>query len=87
MKKHTMSMYASKDDMLAAVLQENELLQADAIDAQCFRFWVSEAARSPSAMARLIAHCTTEQDYRDAIMPIVRCRQAVISAAKGKTNG
>lgn len=51
-------------------------------DAECFRFWVSEAARSPSATAQLIMHCTTEQDYRDAILPIVRKAQEITQAQR-----
>ncbi len=46
-------------------------------DAECFRFWVSEAARAPGEMATLIMHCTTEQEYRDAILPIVRKAQEI----------
>lgn len=55
---------------------------AEAIDAACFRFWVSEAARNPSNMAKLIMHCTTEQEYRDAIMPLVMGAQSVIQKAQ-----
>lgn len=53
-------------------------------DAACFRFWVSEAARNPSNMAKLIMHCTTEQEYRDVILPVVLGAQAVIEKASVK---
>lgn len=56
--------------------------QADALDAECFRFWVSEAARSPAAMAKLIMHCTTEDEYRAAITQCIDARKAAIAAAK-----
>jgi len=60
---------------------ENEALR---IDAECFRFWVREAAQAPGAMATLIMRCTTEQEYRDAIMPCVHNANAAISkASKG----
>ncbi len=49
---------------------ERELASVQ-LDALCFRFWVSEAARSPSAMAQLIANCVTEDDYRNAILPLI----------------
>ena len=58
--------------------------QADALDAECFRFWVSEAARSPAAMAKLIMHCTTEDEYRAAITQCIDARKAAIEAAKGE---
>ena len=58
--------------------------QADALDAECFRFWVSEAARSPAAMAKLIMHCTTEDEYRAAITQCIDARKAAIAAAKGE---
>ena len=55
----------------------------DRTDAECFRFWVSEAARSPAAMAALITHCITEQEYRDAILQIIVGRKAAIAKATG----
>ena len=60
----------------------NCLPQADALDAECFRFWVSEAARSPAAMAKLIMHCTTEGEYRAAITQCIDARKAAIAAAQ-----
>lgn len=60
---------------------ENEALR---IDAECFRFWVREAARAPGAMATLIMSCTTEQEYRDAIIPVMMKSKAAISRAMGK---
>ena len=56
--------------------------KTDALDAECFRFWVSEAARSPAAMAKLIMHCTTEDEYRAAITQCIDARKAAIAAAK-----
>lgn len=73
---------------VARLLDALELAQnaarASLIDSACFRFWVSEAARSPSAMASLIANCVTEDDYRRAIMPCVIQGGAAIDAMKGR---
>jgi len=41
-----------------------------------------DAARSPAAMAKLIMHCTTEDEYRAAITQCVDARKAAIAAAK-----
>lgn len=60
---------------------ENEALR---IDAECFRFWVREAAQAPCEMASLIMKCTTEQEYRDAIIPVMMKSKAAISRAMGK---
>ena len=60
---------------------ENEALR---IDAECFRFWVREAAQEPGAMATMIMRCTTEQEYRDAIIPVMMKSKAAISRAMGK---
>lgn len=56
-------------------------------DAECFRFWVREAAQSPWDMARLIMRCVTEQDYRDAILPVALGADAAISKAAEKQKG
>ena len=52
-------------------------------DAECFRFWVREAACAPSAMAGLIANCTTEHEYRAAILPVMRAARDVLTKARG----
>lgn len=57
------------------------------VDAACFRFWVSEAARSPCDMARLIRDCVTEADYRRAIMPCIVQGSAAIDSAKQEAEG
>ena len=59
-----------------------ESQETDQMDALCFRFWVSEAARSPAAMANLIASCTTEEDYRAQIMPIVEAGRKAMQRHK-----
>ena len=41
-----------------------------------------DAARSPAAMAKLIMHCTTEDEYRAAITQCIAARKAAIAAAK-----
>ena len=69
--------------LLDALEQAQNAARESLIDAACFRFWVSEAARSPSAMARLIANCVTEDDYRRAIMPYVIQGGDAIAAMKG----
>ena len=50
-------------------------------DAECFRFWVREAEASPSAMAKLIMNCRTEEDYRNIIEPLAMAAQNAIDAA------
>lgn len=72
----------AETDEGAIALYEAPQPQADARDAECFRFWVSEAARSPAAMAKLIMHCTTEDEYRAAITQCIDARKAAIAAAK-----
>lgn len=67
-------------DFAKAVIAEAQKQQD--IDAECFRFWVSEAARSPAAMANLIMNCTTEDEYRAAIIPCIEARKSAIAAAK-----
>ena len=62
----------------------DKLLDDLIADAECFRFWVREAAQSPGDMAKLIAKCVTEQEYRDAILPIATAASRVISTAKGE---
>lgn len=68
-------------DFAKAVIAEAQK-QRD-IDAECFRFWVSEAARSPAAMANLIMNCTTEDEYRAAIIPCIEARESAIAKATG----
>lgn len=41
-----------------------------------------DAARSPAAMAKLIMHCTTEDEYRAAITQCIDAQKAAIAAAK-----
>ena len=52
------------------------------IDARCFRFWVREAACAPGALAKAIAHCTTEQDYRDVLIPMMQAADDAIEKAR-----
>ena len=58
--------------------------EQDAIDAKCFRFWVYEAFNNPLAICRLLSRCETEQDYRDAIMPIIEAAEQVTAKATGE---
>lgn len=62
-----------------------EAAQADAarnkIDAECFRWWVHEAAANPVLVAKAIAHCVTEDEYREVICGAMAAKDAVISAA------
>lgn len=55
-------------------------------DAECFRFWVREASCNPVGIAKLIMHCDTEQDYRDAILPCITKAGSAIDAAKEASN-
>lgn len=73
------------DDFMA-VLRDYGFYTADEMraaekDARCFRFWVREAANAPGDMARLIANCVTEQDYRDKIEPLATAAEDAIRAA------
>lgn len=65
----------NRDDFLK--MSDEEIMQTME-DAACFRFWVREAANSPGDMAKLIMRCITEQDYRDAILPIALAAQRAI---------
>lgn len=70
---------AARAALLAAV---KELAK----DAECFRFWVREAACAPGDMAKLISKCITEQDYRDAIIPVATgAKNAIDAAMKGQS--
>lgn len=72
--------------MLRQLLAENEALREDAaknrIDADCFRWWVHEAAVNPSLVAKAISHCTTEEEYREVICGAMSAKDAVINAAR-----
>ena len=52
------------------------------VDAKCFRFWVREAACAPGALAQAIAHCTTEQEYRDVLIPLMLAGDEAIEKAR-----
>lgn len=53
------------------------------IDARCFRFWVREAAADPVTIAKAIAHCISEQDYRDVLIPMMLAADNAIGKAGG----
>lgn len=72
------------EEAIARLERAKTEYEAMKVDAACFRFWVREAACAPGDMARLIANCLTEQDYRDAIMPVALAAEAAIDAARGK---
>lgn len=78
-------------DSLQAVANRITQLEAEnaalRTDAECFRFWVREAAQSPCDMAKLIMRCVTEQDYRDAITPIALASCDAIQKASEKSKG
>lgn len=58
-----------------------ERQQKDAVDADCFRWWVHEAAANPSLVAKAIAHCITEDEYRTVIVGAQMAKDAAIKAA------
>lgn len=63
-----------------AELQERvNVLEADA---ECFRIWVSEVERSTISLAKAIAHCVTEDDYRKVLLGIRDAGSAAIQAMK-----
>ena len=66
-----------------------EAVQRDAaqnkIDAECFRWWVHEAAANPILVAKAIAHCITEDEYREVICGAMEKRDAAIKAAMTNT--
>ena len=51
-------------------------------DAECFRIWVREAECSPISVAKAIAHCVTEDDYRKVLLGIRDAGKAAIDSAK-----
>lgn len=55
------------------------------IDADCFRWWVHEAAANPILVAKAIAHCITEDEYREVICGAMEKRDAAIKAAMTNT--
>lgn len=71
---------------LRALLAELEAAREDArknkVDAECFRWWVHEAAANPSLVAKAISHCITEDDYRQVICGAMEAKNAVINAAR-----
>lgn len=74
--------------MLRQLFAENDTLREDAernkVDAECFRWWVHEAAVNPSLVAKAIAHCITEDEYRAVICGAMNAKDAVIDAARKK---
>lgn len=65
-------------DMLEAAQKKSA---QDRIDAECFRWWVHEAAANPVLVAKAIAHCITEDEYREVICGAMKKRDEAISAA------
>lgn len=74
--------------MLRQLLAEVDALREDAernkVDAECFRWWVHEAAANPALVAKAIAHCITEDEYRSVICGAMAAKDAVIDAARKK---
>lgn len=66
-------------------LKDNNSFEKLETDAKCFRFWVQEAEHNPVNMAKLIMYCRTEQDYRDAIIPVLKEAERTIIKALGET--
>ena len=66
-------------------LKDNNSFEKLETDAKCFRFWVQEAEHNPASMAKLIMYCHTEQDYRDAIIPVLKEAERTIIKASGET--
>lgn len=54
------------------------------VDAECFRWWVHEAAANPSLVAKAISHCITEDEYRDVICGAMEAKNAAIDTAMQK---
>lgn len=71
------------------LIDQLEAAQRDAaqnkIDAECFRWWVHEAAANPILVAKAIAHCITEDEYREVICGAMEKRDAAIKAAMTNT--
>lgn len=75
---------------LRALLSELEAAREDAknnkVDADCFRWWVHEAEVNPGLVAKAIAHCISEDDYRAVICGAMEAKNDAINAArKGKS--
>jgi hypothetical protein len=48
-------------------VKQTESDYRDIEDAELFRFWIEEASCRPSALANALAHCTTPDEYRQAL--------------------
>lgn len=70
-------------DQLEAAKKQAE---SNRVDAECFRWWVHEAAANPVLVAKAIAHCITEDEYREVICGAMRKRDDAIKAAMQSTN-
>lgn len=81
-------MHGLSSAMLNQLLERIAELEKDAaknkVDAECFRWWVHEAAVNPSLVAKAISHCITEDEYRDVICGAMEAKNAAIDAAMQK---
>lgn len=57
------------------------------VDAECFRWWVHEAAANPCLVATAIAKCVTEDEYRKVICGAMSAKDEAIYAARAATKG
>lgn len=65
-------------DMLEAAQAQ---ASSNKLDAECFRWWVHEAANAPVGLAKAIAHCITEDEYREVICGAMEAKNKAIDAA------
>lgn len=70
--------YSEIESKLRALLEQQK---KDSTDAECFRWWVHEAAANPALVAKAIAHCITEDEYRAVIVGAKVAKDAAIKAA------
>ena len=77
----TSELESSRDSIESALRELVEQQQKDSTDAECFRWWVHEAAANPALVAKAIAHCITEDEYRAVIVGAKVAKDAAIKAA------
>ena len=81
-RKSYKALTARLRDLLTELDAAREDSRKNKVDAECFRWWVHEAAVNPGLVAKAIAHCISEDDYRKVICGAMEAKNAVIDAAR-----
>lgn len=69
-------------ELLDTLKAAQEDAARDKMDAECFRWWVHEAANAPVGLAKAIMHCLTEDEYREVICGAMAAKNKAIDAAR-----